>query len=179
MCATKHDLLAFQALHFGDDAHPETWFVDSEDALAYDPAEEDDGLGWYEDGVKRTLTDEQIEMFRHTEMEQLRRREENEVEGSDEMRRDAADELEDVRLPEQKNKPVKVRRSASQEDRNSTPSSDTAKRKREQEVPYDERHKRKWEDYIEENDPLHGSMTHRRIVRELDTQVNQSIELDY
>lgn len=38
--------------------------------------EEDDGLGYYEDGVKRTLTDEQIAIFRHSELESLRRAQE-------------------------------------------------------------------------------------------------------
>jgi hypothetical protein len=37
--------------------------------------EEDDGLGYYPDGVKRTLTDEQIAIFRHSELEALRRAE--------------------------------------------------------------------------------------------------------
>ena len=32
---------------------------------------EDDGLGYYNDGVKRTLTDEQIRMFRHSEIQRL------------------------------------------------------------------------------------------------------------
>ncbi|KAI2622565.1 hypothetical protein GGR54DRAFT_69737 [Hypoxylon sp. NC1633] len=35
--------------------------------------DEDDGLGYYPDGVKRTLTDEQIEIFRHSELEALSR----------------------------------------------------------------------------------------------------------
>jgi hypothetical protein len=35
---------------------------------------EEDDLGHYEDGVKRTLTDEQIEMFRHSELHELRRK---------------------------------------------------------------------------------------------------------
>ncbi|KAK4161964.1 hypothetical protein QBC43DRAFT_89192 [Cladorrhinum sp. PSN259] len=35
--------------------------------------EEDDGLGYYSDGVKRTLTDEQVAIFRHSELEALRR----------------------------------------------------------------------------------------------------------
>jgi hypothetical protein len=35
--------------------------------------DDDDGLGYYEDGVKRTLTDEQIEIFRHSELRELRR----------------------------------------------------------------------------------------------------------
>ena len=34
---------------------------------------EDDGLGYYEDGVKRTLTDEQISIFRHSEIQALLR----------------------------------------------------------------------------------------------------------
>ncbi|KAJ0337822.1 hypothetical protein COL922a_006309 [Colletotrichum nupharicola] len=38
--------------------------------------EEDDGLGYYPDGVKRTLTDEQIAMFRHSEIEALRKEKE-------------------------------------------------------------------------------------------------------
>ncbi|KXX80080.1 hypothetical protein MMYC01_202874 [Madurella mycetomatis] len=39
--------------------------------------EEDDGLGYYPDGVKRTLTDEQIAIFRHSELEALRRAKES------------------------------------------------------------------------------------------------------
>ena len=35
----------------------------------YTEEAEDDGLGYYEDGVKRTLTDEQIAIFRHSEIE--------------------------------------------------------------------------------------------------------------
>jgi len=35
--------------------------------------EEDDGLGYYEDGNKRTLTDEQIAIFRHSEIQSLLR----------------------------------------------------------------------------------------------------------
>ena len=34
---------------------------------------EDDGLGYYKDGVKRTLTDEQIAIFRHSEIQALLR----------------------------------------------------------------------------------------------------------
>ena len=33
--------------------------------------EPDDGLGYYHDGVKRTLTDEQIAIFRHSEIQTL------------------------------------------------------------------------------------------------------------
>lgn len=44
---------------------------------------EDDNLGYYPDGVKRTLTDEQIEIFRHSELEALRRADEKAVEHRD------------------------------------------------------------------------------------------------
>lgn len=37
---------------------------------------EEDDLGYYDDGVKRTLTDEQIEIFRHSELRELQRRQE-------------------------------------------------------------------------------------------------------
>lgn len=39
--------------------------------------EEDDGLGFYSDGGKRTLTDEQIEIFRHSELRELQKQQEN------------------------------------------------------------------------------------------------------
>jgi hypothetical protein len=39
----------------------------------YTEEAEDDGLGYYEDGVKRTLTDEQIAIFRHSEIQTLLR----------------------------------------------------------------------------------------------------------
>jgi hypothetical protein len=39
----------------------------------YSEEAEDGGLGYYEDGVERTLTDEQIAIFRHSEIEALLR----------------------------------------------------------------------------------------------------------
>lgn len=48
--------------------------------VAEDDEEYDDGLGYYEDGVKRTLTDEQIAMFRHSEIERLRAQRRRDVE---------------------------------------------------------------------------------------------------
>lgn len=44
-----------------------------EDGQHVDYEEEDDGLGYYADGTKRTLTDEQIAIFRHSEIEALLR----------------------------------------------------------------------------------------------------------
>ncbi|PYH47657.1 uncharacterized protein BP01DRAFT_193683 [Aspergillus saccharolyticus JOP 1030-1] len=42
----------------------------------YDYDDDDDGLGYYPDGVKRTLTDEQIRIFRHSEIHALLRQKE-------------------------------------------------------------------------------------------------------
>lgn len=59
--------------------------------------EEEDDLGYYDDGVKRTLTDDQIAMFRHTELKEWRRKEEKAAlkkhkhshDDSDEIRQDS------------------------------------------------------------------------------------------
>lgn len=46
----------------------------SNDNDGYDnDVDDDDGLGYYADGIKRTLTDEQIAMFRHSEIQSLLR----------------------------------------------------------------------------------------------------------
>jgi hypothetical protein len=58
--------------HHGDEASYE---YDMHDAYEEQEGDEDD-LGYYPDGVKRTLTDEEIQIFRHSELEALRRRQE-------------------------------------------------------------------------------------------------------
>lgn len=75
----QDDLLAFQSKHFPTDPRPapvhygtaETTDNDAED-YPYEGGD-DDGLGYYPDGVKRTLTDEQIQIFRHSEIHALLR----------------------------------------------------------------------------------------------------------
>ncbi|KAG9255951.1 uncharacterized protein F5Z01DRAFT_634920 [Emericellopsis atlantica] len=77
----QHELSAFFESHFSGPAvaHFEGTFVkpsavDTADHQEDDWAEEEqDDLGYYNDGVKRTLTDAQIEMFRHSELKTLRR----------------------------------------------------------------------------------------------------------
>lgn len=70
---TENDLRAFHSKHLGGCPIPTTFFlgygeIAGSNAESYD---EDDDLGWYDDGVKRTLTDEQIAMFRHSEIQAL------------------------------------------------------------------------------------------------------------
>jgi hypothetical protein len=224
MVSTNHgkdDLLSFQFTHFGDNTKPDTFFVDPEEALNYCPDVADfdeDGLGWYEDGVKRTLTDEQIEMFRHTEIEQLMRK--RRLEADEDAEED--DEDDDYYEPPE---PAEFGVSNAYDSAPQSPVSDASSlepelfnsaatkrptqprpqpqpkkenlqssrgaraqpkgavsprsRKRKHEVPYDQRNKRKWENYIDNTDPVHGSMTHRRLVRELDRQQHQSVDIDY
>lgn len=54
--------------------------IQSEEDRGGEGYEEDDGLGYYPDGVKRTLTDEQIEIFKHSELHALEREKEKEEE---------------------------------------------------------------------------------------------------
>ena len=82
----QEDLHSFQLRHFGS-LSPASDFLaqvnprnrnDDETQLDADAdadvSDEDaDGLGYYPDGVKRTLTDEQIAMFRHSEIYNLLR----------------------------------------------------------------------------------------------------------
>lgn len=60
-------LLQFHIHHFPNQKPPELLQFDNRDQ------EEEDILGYYVDGVKRTLTDEQIALFRHTEIQKLKR----------------------------------------------------------------------------------------------------------
>jgi len=45
-----------------------------QDSVGEASHENDDGLGYYADGVKRTLTDEQVAMFRHSEIQAILRK---------------------------------------------------------------------------------------------------------
>ncbi|KAI9171695.1 hypothetical protein HJFPF1_01184 [Paramyrothecium foliicola] len=84
---SQAELFAFHESHFSDHANTDfkARFLsppgqnpspgDVADDVWEDYVEEDE-LGYYEDGVKRTLTDEQIQIFRHSELEALRRQQE-------------------------------------------------------------------------------------------------------
>ncbi|KAH0530573.1 hypothetical protein TsFJ059_005180 [Trichoderma semiorbis] len=65
----------------------------------WEEEEEDDGLGYYEDGVKRTLTDEQIAIFRHSELRELRKQQEKQSQSKSEVPRDASANETDVASP--------------------------------------------------------------------------------
>ncbi|KAI9785829.1 MAG: hypothetical protein M1816_008221 [Peltula sp. TS41687] len=90
---TQDDLHRFHLAHFSNASHlPPTQhryqtIVDEVEGYRdYD----DDGLGYYSDGVKRRLTDEQIAIFRHSEIQTLFREREQRRE------RDKEEEEEEV-----------------------------------------------------------------------------------
>lgn len=196
--------MAFQHSHFGDDSRPYDFFIDPDTAInagkEFGEAEEDDdGLGWYPDGTKRTLTEEQVAMFRHSETMALlgeqRRGDTSEQNDYTELDPDAADASDpqgsDVSsierdlvglaesLPPKESTQKKVAASPSVRSESTNFSRNVQRRARKNEIPYDQRHKRKWEAYIDEEDPVHGSLTHRRMVRELDEQTSEKVDMDY
>ena len=66
------DLRQFHAKHFPAAPLPEHYLHGVNEEVQeeyYD--EDDDGLGYYDDGAKRTLTDEQIALFRHSEIQRI------------------------------------------------------------------------------------------------------------
>ncbi|KAJ6442901.1 hypothetical protein O9K51_04078 [Purpureocillium lavendulum] len=78
---SNDDFVRFFEAHFADTAvanfqwgfmNPDVYAQYQDPAQQYDWGEDDDGLGYYEDGVKRTLTDEEIEFFRQSELRELR-----------------------------------------------------------------------------------------------------------
>ncbi|KIW83578.1 hypothetical protein Z517_02823 [Fonsecaea pedrosoi CBS 271.37] len=73
-------LRAFHATHFATQPVPDlmTYPLNapgqtepSHDAAIDDDNHDEGSLGYYDDGVKRTLTDSQIKMFRHSEIQRL------------------------------------------------------------------------------------------------------------
>lgn len=65
---TMEELKRFHSQHFSSPADSPA--SRSQDGLVQEAAGDDD-LGYYPDGLKRTLTDDQISMFRHSEIEAL------------------------------------------------------------------------------------------------------------
>lgn len=67
-------LISFHQTHFPGIAVPESLVVSQqwhEEKEEEEDEEEEDDLGYYHDGVKRSLTDEQIKLFRHSEIQRL------------------------------------------------------------------------------------------------------------
>ncbi|KAK6004155.1 hypothetical protein QM012_009005 [Aureobasidium pullulans] len=160
---TENDLRLFHDKHFScltsepSDRHQDA-HVDVEEGF------ENDGLGYYHDGVKRTLTDDQIAMFRHSEIQTLlrerrRRREISEAETSHNVSSIPTEPVGDMSQPDTA-KDTERKRSASASGSQGLG-------------------KRKWQRFIETSETNPEHLTHRRIARELDEQKASSIDLSY
>ena len=71
---SQEDLRDFHAKHFPHAPTPEHILHGVENEPAEEDYEEENSLGYYEDGTLRTLTDEQIAMFRHSEIQAIIRK---------------------------------------------------------------------------------------------------------
>ncbi|EFR02123.1 hypothetical protein MGYG_05125 [Nannizzia gypsea CBS 118893] len=97
---TCDDLSAFHTKHFitqnfsptaASDFFANSFNNTETHSTVYDDSYTDD-LGYYPDGVKRTLTDEQIQIFRHSEIQALLRQKQLETEASSDSRNDTSNE---------------------------------------------------------------------------------------
>ncbi|CAL3972450.1 unnamed protein product [Diplocarpon coronariae] len=75
LAISHKELSSFHAAHFSKSSvgHFAEQFLGPIGGITEEESLDDDGLGYYGDGVKRTLTDEQIAIFRHSEIEALSR----------------------------------------------------------------------------------------------------------
>ncbi|CAG8953065.1 hypothetical protein HYFRA_00003260 [Hymenoscyphus fraxineus] len=82
---SQDDLSSFHASHFSAVSvnHFSQHFLGPVEDEFTAEEEDNDGLGYYADGGKRTLTDEQIAIFRHSEIETLLRERRHAIEAKD------------------------------------------------------------------------------------------------
>ncbi|KAL7908798.1 hypothetical protein GGI35DRAFT_480392 [Trichoderma velutinum] len=113
---TSDELLEFHQKHFSGEAAADFGQTftnlppqESSEAHFYEEweeEEEEDGLGYYEDGVKRTLTDEQIAIFRHSELRELRRQQEKQSQSKSKLPGDASANETDAASPHESGAPA-------------------------------------------------------------------------
>lgn len=136
---------------------------------------EDDSLGYYPDGVKRTLTDEQIAIFRHSEIQELIRQHQARLDDSE--NDDTNSVVIDEVAPVSKKEPpvaaptIKLRVETGQYNRDRPRSN--KKRKRGKKANQEPRANP--DDFMDEDD----GRTFRRVCREMDEQKSADVELDY
>ena len=160
-----------------------------------DVFEDDDGLGYYPDGVKRTLTDEQIAMFRHSEIYAIIRQRQLRLENKDVGTKDQAvgSALEGHDLTEVVEQAVDHKgplnliegmlpsASAGGEEVNSDDEEEYVRfleieKEEMQTEAARKKRKRDWRDGAQKHE---RAPTHRRLVRELDEVVVDDGQLDY
>lgn len=152
--------------HYDDTRHP-----------TLEKEEEEDDLGYYPDGKRRTLTDDQIAMFRHSEIyailrERQVRKENREADGDGELAdptltiETSSNGLTPLELEEEGEKTAPIYKDnfydSLQADSRSSPANNKRKRNN-----------------GDTGDRSDRAYTHRRLARELDTATSQDCVLDY
>lgn len=201
---TEDDLRAFHHQHYHDAPAPKAFFSESQHGVTADSVTEElveDDLGYYPDGAPRTLTDAQIELFRHTEIHSIlrerRRAHERKLEELEDGEVDAG--INDEHQPSQAT-PSSLAISGSHRELASPtgtakPSSQTGqvkqnsnrnKKKRKNKSDLDRPNKRpakklKWDQYVPDDQDNPGAYTHRRLAREMDQvpAATSSVDLMY
>lgn len=135
--------------------------------------DDEDGLGYYSDGEKRTLTDEQIQMFRPSEIQTILRRRRLELENAEADGEDAPDAV----IASQVEKIPQVTREAAQTSMQQ--SQDTTPSKVVGLPDASPSPKRKWDDFIDDSEANPEALTHRRIAREMDEVKAERTDLMY
>jgi hypothetical protein len=174
-------MLSFHSHHFTHTTEPNSETADNV------PVEEDDCLGTYEDGAERTLTDEQIAMFRHSELQEMIKKHRIDMENTDDYDADmphqhierslktnaavrstiSSANTRSENMPDQSSKDIQPPKK----------SSTNKKRKRGKQVkqPFYKPEKQDKEQFTHEGD----ERTFRRICREADELKTDEFELDY
>ena len=162
---TEGDLRAFHAKHFAGSQAPVNFFTSNDATHEEAEEDEDDGLGYYADGVKRTLTDDQIAMFRHSEIQALlRERRRQFEEEQSETEATTSDVQTSAQLSSQRTaqtSPVVQAKS-------------NGDRSQQSQIP-----KRRWEEFVVESGADSQPITHRRLARELDENQVTPTDLMY
>lgn len=196
---TEEGLREFHRKHFPGTKIPEGPLLPQDEVVEAQVDDELD-LGYYPDGTKRTLTDEQIAMFRHSEVQKMIRRVreaaasgtlQSQVQGlvkSESASPTLLDDLlnsdsdEDKVVLKEKNQKTSglrpVKRKWSYKDRRSSAQAKAIKRLKQDDYqprPPINGIRHNPEEYMDEG----GDRTYRRQCREADEVKTESVELDY
>lgn len=173
---------------------PPQFFIHPEPEVEYEEdEEEDDGLGYYSDGVKRTLTDDQIAMFRHSEIQALIK--EKEAQATENEERNSPDRTSETtpifdkrNFQHNNHKPGRAKkksrpRKAREEKKLAQAAMEQAKRRRNSSSEVEEPRKKQFlkddqqdpEDFLSDGD----EKTYRRKAREADEIKEIPVELEY
>lgn len=183
---TQEDLYAFHARHFGSPAPRQPFRTEQEpyNNATYEETfqVENDDLGYYPDGAKRTLTDDQIAMFRHSEIysilrERQVRRENLEAEGGEQSETMVAQSEEAVEATALSDEEGEVQSDGGVKEVLAT-APDTTPQFAEA-TPARQKRKREDADTSYVHGRKHASRSTRGFVRELDSAATEDQILDY